>query len=200
MIKKGRLKILHNTIFGWIFQGIFSLGKEEFIFRVSSELLIVGFIGYYLYTKFCFKYFLILLLISLFIVHTFYWLLNDSFWVYILLSFEKMKNPGIFNMLKFSLNVKLFMFRYCDLILIYGSICRNEFHERSDLDMIAVKRNSLAGFLSYPVASLIRAYAFFKKIPLSLYVFERVDYIYKRIRKDEIPIILYKRNDINLNF
>lgn len=196
MIKKGNLKVFNNLVLGWFSQGIHSLDKGERAFRVSLELfiiicLVVSFKIFFRDLSLLNITFLIFL-----VIHSLFYIFDGTFWVYMILSFNKLKNPGILPLLTFAVKVKFMLYKFCELIIIYGSISRGEFHKRSDLDMMAVRKKGLRGFFSLWMAIIVRGYAFLQGIPLSLYILDTIDELPKRVRKDEKPIIVY--NNLNL--
>jgi len=82
-----------------------------------------------------------------------------------------------------------------DAILIYGSMCRGEFHNRSDLDLRIVRRNdSWLGILCLPIALFLRAFSFFMALPVDLQVSDSIKFLDRQMRKDENPIVVYARD------
>jgi predicted nucleotidyltransferase len=129
------------------------------------------------------------------------WMLDGNFWIYLLDSFDWMRNPGIKRIISY---IKLCqrLFQMADLsnaILIYGSMCRGEFHDRSDLDLRIIRRNdSWLGMLCLPVALLLRIVSFFIVLPVDLQVADSYKFISRQMRKDELPVVVYLREDFNL--
>lgn len=196
MLKSGKYKKVKNIIGGWALQGIHALDKGERNFRILLEILIIFLIFFLVKVKFTFISFTLVFIIC----HTLLWLLDSAFWVYMLLSFDKITNPGIHKLVQYADMIKNLLYKYVDVLVIYGSVARREFHKKSDLDVIAVRRkDTYIGLISYLMALLVRAYAFFYMYPVSLYILENIDELQKRIRQDEKPIIVFSRKKIPCN-
>ena len=78
-----------------------------------------------------------------------------------------------------------------DSVAIYGSYCRGNLHEYSDLDVRVVTHtgyfNAIKGAL---FCFLQRAIAFFSIFPLDIYCTDKISFL-KRMRDDERPVILF---------
>jgi predicted nucleotidyltransferase len=133
--------------------------------------------------------------------HTIMWLLDGNFWVYMLDSFNWMRNPGIKRIISYvKLCRRLFQVaNLCNAILIYGSMSRGEFHDRSDLDLRIIRRNdSWLGILCLPVAFFLRIVSFFIILPVDLQVADSYEFIYGQMREDELPIVVHLKNGFNV--
>jgi predicted nucleotidyltransferase len=139
--------------------------------------------------------------VTIIVCHTIMWMLDGNFWVYLLDSFDWMRNPGIKRIIAYvKLCRKLFQVAdLCNAILIYGSMCRGEFHDRSDLDLRIIRRNdSWLGMVCLPVALFLRIISFFIVIPVDLQVADSYEFINRQMRKDELPVVVHLRNGFNL--
>jgi len=198
MLKQGRYRAIRNLCIGWITHAIHSTDYSERIFRIIIEILLMLVLLIYFYYWSPFQRDIIASAIVAFIVsHTIMWLLDGNFWVYVLDSFDWMKNPGIDKIVSY---VKLCrkLFQLGDLteaILIFGSMSRGEFHNKSDLDLRIVRRkDSILGILCLPVALFLRALSFFMVLPVDLQVSDSFNFLDRQMRKDEIPIVVYTRD------
>ena len=195
MMKDGRFRALRNLPVGWVLQIVHSTDTTERWFRIISELLILCF-SYILINKLNFFSNEIYCFIVVFIVvHTLSWFFVGNFWVYMLDSFKWVKNPGINDTIKY-INLVDRVYKKincCEAILIYGSMCRNSFHIRSDLDLRIIRRtDSLKGFLAIPIGFSLRFYAFFIKMPVDFQVVDSLGFVNKQMRDDEYPIVVEK--------
>ena len=139
MMKTGKHRAYRNIPVGWFFQAIRGSDKTERIFRLSNEIVIILILSMVLMPVSHPQY--LAILASFVICHTLSWLLIGNFWVYMLDSFEIIKNPGIDKVIEF---VDFTKDVYeasdtCNAILIYGSMCRRQFHIRSDLDLRIIR-------------------------------------------------------------
>jgi hypothetical protein len=200
MLKTGKYRALRNIPVGWILQGIHSTDASERIFRlfVEGSILVITLIFAIHFISFLSL--AATVVVTFIIVHTLCWFMTGNFWVYILDSFAWMKNPGFPAIISFVLLArKVFLSADCsDTILIYGSMCRSQFHIRSDLDLRVVRRSSsLQGFIALPLALFFRIYSFFIVLPLDLQVVDSMGFLKQQMRPDEDPIIVYCREGFN---
>lgn len=78
-------------------------------------------------------------------------------------------------------------------------MCRAQFHIRSDLDLrIIRRRDSRKGYIALFVSLILKIYSFFVILPVDLQVVDSVDFLNKQMRIDEKPIIVFKRQHINV--
>ncbi len=201
MLKSGKYRAFRNLPVGWFTQAIHSTDTSERIFRLFVEFLFLLLaIRISVALNFA-QSTLSNFILPFFLIHTCNWFLTGNFWVYMLDSFKWIKNPGIDKIIEFiQLTERLFTSgKYCDAILIYGSMCRSEFHIRSDLDLRIVRRtDSWQGLVSLPVAFLLRAYSFFIMLPVDLQVIDNCNFLSKQMRDDEKPIIVHLRKGVTL--
>jgi len=116
-------------------------------------------------------------------------------------SFEPLKNPGVEKAVNYVRVVRSVMLRAncCDAILIYGSMCRLQFHNKSDLDIRVVwRKDSLRALLCLPLAFYLRARSLFIRLPVDLQVVANAEVLRKQMRSDEVPIVVYSRYPISL--
>ena len=198
MLKQGKYRAIRNLSIGWITHAIHSTDYSEKIFRIIIEMVLMLGLFTYIYYWSAFERDITASAIVAFILsHTIMWLLDGNFWVYVLDSFHWMKNPGINKIVSY---VKLCrkLFQLADLseaILIYGSMCRGEFHNKSDLDLRIVRRSdSWLGVLCLPIALFLRAVSFFIILPVDLQVSDSFEFLDRQMRNDEIPIVVYVRD------
>lgn len=80
-------------------------------------------------------------------------------------------------------------------VVIYGSVTRGKWHDKSDLDIRILREK---GFLNGLVAAYImmreRAIAFLYGQPIDMFLADSTVFL-RKMREDENPIILLKRGD-----
>ena len=202
MLKEGKHRAIRNITIGWLSHAIHSTDYSERIFRIAIEILLMFLCFNLIMHREIFKSDILSSAgVTIIVCHTIMWMLDGNFWVYLLDSFDWMRNPGIKRIIAYvKLCRKLFQVAdLCNAILIYGSMCRGEFHDRSDLDLRIIRRNdSWLGMLCLPVALLLRIVSFFIVLPVDLQVADSYKFISRQMRKDELPVVVYLREDFNL--
>ena len=136
------------------------------------------------------------LLLAVLAGHTLMWFLSGNFWVYVLDSFTFFRNPGLPKIIKFIARARALFTKYpaCEAILIYGSMCRFQFHARSDLDLrIVRRRGSLWGFVALVLGFALRVKSFLLFLPVDLQVVDSFEFLRTQMRADEKPIAVYVR-------
>jgi predicted nucleotidyltransferase len=202
MLKHGKYRAIRNIAIGWLSHAIHSTDFSEKLFRIVIELLMMILCFNLVMSKGMFDSDILRsAVLTIIICHTIMWMLDGNFWVYMLDSFYWIKNPGINRIISY---VRLCRRSFqvadlCNAILIYGSMCRGEFHERSDLDLRIIRRNDTwLGILCLPVALFLRIVSFFIILPVDLQVADSYKFIDHQMRKDEFPIVVYLRNGYEL--
>lgn len=202
MLKEGKHRAIRNITIGWLSHAIHSTDYSERIFRIAIEILLMFLCFNLIMHREIFKSDILSSAgVTIIVCHTIMWMLDGNFWVYLLDSFDWMRNPGIKRIIAYvKLCRKLFQVAdLCNAILIYGSMCRGEFHDRSDLDLRIIRRNdSWLGMVCLPVALFLRIISFFIVIPVDLQVADSYEFINRQMRKDELPVVVHLRNGFNL--
>ena len=199
MMKHGRWRAYRNIPVGWITQSIHSTDKSELLFRLLFEAIVLMVVTYYLYDSSSTG---VMLLVTVFVcVHSIFWFLFGSFWVYMLDSFDWVENGGISNVIRFTRFVKRVysVGDSSEAILIYGSMARSRFHNGSDLDLRILRRtDSFKGLFALVLAAYVKAYAFVIRMPVDLQVVDSFEFLQKQMRADELPIVVYKRDSAKI--
>lgn len=181
----------------WAHQGFFYLDKTEMFWRVVWELIPFSFFFYLFSKHICSLWFNLML--SLFVTHTINWVLNDNFWTCIQFTFPNRLNPGNNKTKKHLMGMQSRMQKYESIggCMIYGSLSRGVWQDKSDLDVRVLRRKGVVnGLLAYLAVWRERLIALLKCQPLDIYLADEIDFL-KRMRKDEYPIFL-KANDDRL--
>jgi predicted nucleotidyltransferase len=132
-------------------------------------------------------------------IHTLFYLFNSTWLVGYREVNKKFKGKGIQSIVDFSNYVKEDI-KHCDnnAVLLYGSLPRKKYHNRSDLD-IRIIRSSNDNVKLFFKAIKYRAVGIWKyKIPVDLKVVDSMDYLKKEMRDDEHPIIISKKENFEV--
>lgn len=186
------------TIKQWIHQGFTYLDHTERFYRVVWELVPAA-LFLWLFKDIANMSWTWSVVLAFVISHTINWIFNYNFWTCIDFTFPSVKNPGNDATIQYLAEVQERMNK-SDIVtgcLLYGSMSRHVWHDKSDLDMrIIGKPGLLNGFKIYLLVCRERLIAVKKKRPLDLYMADSVDFLNK-MRDDEFPIVL-KANDERL--
>jgi len=196
MKKTGKGRTYRNVAIGWITHSLHSTDVSEMAFRAGIEgvalALTCVFYRHWL-TNSLWKP----LLAAGITVHTVLWLLDGNFWVYL-----RPKNPGLPRIIRFLEQVRSAFLRFpaSEAILVYGSMCRRQFHDRSDLDLRVIRRkSSIWGLYALALGFLFRSYSFFLRLPVDLQVVDSLEFLDRQMRADEHPILLFTSGALRLN-
>lgn len=191
-----------NLLRNWIHQGFFYLDYAEKIGRIAFEfvpvILLVSISSFFCETKLPST---LVWLIALLFVHTANWIVNDNWWACVLFAFPHLKNPGERKTCSYLNNMaeRLKHNTAISGVMIYGSVSRNQWHERSDLDVRFLRKEGmLNGIKAVLTTSSERLIAFLLKQPLDVYLADNKEFL-KKMRTDEYPIFL-KKDDQRLNY
>ncbi len=186
---------LWNLPCGWAHQGFFYLDRTQRIGRVICEIvptallagLMSGGAGIPLSNVW-------LWCVSLFLAHTLNWVLNGNWWAGILFAFPSLRNRGDRATCGYlnAMAERLKRDRAISGAMIFGSIARGQWHERSDLDVRLLRRpgawNGVTGVL---ILLRERWIALWSRQPLDIYLADGIPFL-KRMRADEPPVFLKK--------
>ena len=192
---------LWNLPRGWAHQGFFYLDRTQRIGRVAFEVvptvllawLISGAVGIPLSNVW-------LWCGSLLVTHTLNWVLNGNWWAGVLFAFPHLRNRGERATCDYLNRMadRLRRDRSISGAMIFGSVSRGQWHERSDLDVRLLRREGLrhamAGVL---VLFRERWIACWARQPLDIYLADDTPFLAK-MRADEPPVFL-KKDDPRLD-
>jgi hypothetical protein len=192
---------LWNLPRGWAHQGFFYLDRTQRIGRVVFEIvptvffagLVRALAGIPLSRVWLWGG-------SLLLTHTLNWVLNGNWWAGVLFAFPGLRNQGE-RMTRDYLNEmadRLQQDRSISGVMIFGSVARGQWHERSDLDLrLLRRRGSRHGVAGVLVLARERWIAWWARQPLDIYLADDIAFLH-RMRKDEPPIFL-KKDDPRLD-
>lgn len=181
----------------WIHQGFTYLDRTEQFYRIIWEIIPFGisiwglsFTGLSIWVN---------IFISFIIAHTLNWAFNDNIWTCIQFTFPWAMNPGNEKTLAYLENMQCRFAKYDCVtgVMIYGSLSRGVWHEKSDLDTRIMRKPGVwNGFKCYLIVHFERLRAFRNKQPLDMYMADSIKFL-DLMRDDEFPIFL-KANDRRL--
>jgi predicted nucleotidyltransferase len=137
---------------------------------------------------------------SLLMTHTLNWVLNGNWWAGLLFTFPHLRNRGDQATCDYlnEMTDRLHRDRSISGAMIFGSVARGQWHERSDLDIRLLRRRGLIHALeSVGVLSRERWIALWARQPLDIYLADGIAFL-KRMREDERPVFL-KKDDPRLD-
>jgi len=175
----------------WIFQAIGHVDVTATIFKIIFEsiAILIGFL--LLHTLNIFNFATVLLL--LFLIHTLNWLINGSGLVAIM-KILNFKHGDIckIHAYKESLSNHGSKKQCIRMIVIYGSVARNDAHPKSDVDVIIVRRKgSVNAIRSWLFGVSERMKAIFTLFPLDLTIIDDARELKTKFAKGESPLVLY---------
>jgi predicted nucleotidyltransferase len=195
---KGGSIVWKNIFINWLHQGISYMDPGELSVRMIVEFI-----------EFCALYFLIAkitpnffwaLALTFFSVHTFNWITNGNFWALLIFASPGLTNPGESSTRRYLQKMKNRLERHESIsgILIFGSISRNVWHDRSDIDMRFLRKCGLKNLIFSSILTMRERFlAFVSGQPLDLFLRDTIGSL-KNMRDDEKPVFLMKR-DVRLD-
>jgi predicted nucleotidyltransferase len=186
---------------GWAHQGFFYLDRTQRIGRVVFEIIPTVILGGLIGTAGKIALSSVgLWVASLAVVHTLNWVCNGNWWAGMLFTFPGLRNPGerATSEHLHRMAGRLEKDHAISGVMIFGSVSRGQWHDRSDLDVRLLRRpgwrHGIAGVL---VLSRERLIALLARQPLDIYLADGVPFL-KRMRQDERPVFL-KKDDPRLD-
>lgn len=193
--KPGGMPKLINIPRNWLHQALTYMDKGEMYSKVIIEIaeicLLMFLLNIYIgniYINF---------LISAFVAHTWNWVTNGLFWAVIIFTFPSLRNPGAENTVKYLNDMKRRLLRFDSVagVSLYGSITRNTWHDRSDIDLRIIRNKGFVNLLITVYLTMQERFiAFLYKQPMDMYLADDVNFL-KKLRADEVPVILIKKSE-----
>jgi predicted nucleotidyltransferase len=186
---------------GWAHQGFFYLDRTQRLGRIIFEIVPTLIIGALISAVGKVPLASVgLWVASLGVAHTLNWMFNGNWWAGMLFAFPGLRNPGeratcdyLHKMAK-----RLENDPAISGVMIFGSACRGQWQDRSDLDVRLLRRpgwrHGAAGVL---VLSRERLLALLARQPLDIYLADGIPFL-RKMRRDERPIFL-KKDDPRLD-
>ena len=192
----GGLPKFINIPRNWLHQALTYMDTGELVFRIIIETIEILMLYLFINAVLDLPYYASLG-VSIIIVHTWNWVTNCLFWVVIIQTFPNLRNPGADRSVDYLNRMARRLKKYNCIsgMAVYGSISRNAWHDRSDIDMRILRRPGMSSLVQ--AALLImgeRFRAFLNSQPLDLYLADDIDFL-ASLRSDEIPLFLIKRDE-----
>jgi len=196
----GRAK-LWNLPRGWAHQSFFYLDRTQRIGRVVLEIVpsvvlawLIGRIGGLPLTR------IGPWAAGLFITHTLNWVCNGNWWAGMLFTFPHLRNRGEQATCDYVNQMASRMNQAASIsgVLIFGSVARGQWHDRSDLDIRLLRRPGWwHAMTAVAVLSRERWIALWRRQPLDIYLADGLRFL-RKMRADEPPVFL-KKDDPRLD-
>ncbi len=180
----------NTIIWNWLHQCFFYLNPTDMSFKVVLEAALF---------VICFgimSIFRISILINIasafFLAHTLNWVFNGNFWACLLSAFPTLRNKGGKQTQAYvnAMAARLSANDVVDAMMLLGSVCRSQWHSRSDMDVrILRKRGVRSAFCAGCLTLKERVIAVLQRQPLEIYLADSVGFLAKK-RRDEVPIFL----------
>lgn len=179
----------------WMFQGILRADWTEQIYKISFTIFFstISYIVYQL--QFSLAYSIILSFIT---GHTLNWLINLNLYILFIhfLFISKLSKNDLFVYLEL-LKSRLDSMDWVLYSASFGSICRGELKDSSDIDVSIVRKPGLRNAIkSIWFALKEKKIADFKGIPLEIYISDTPNNSIKRFKAENNPVVLYDRENI----
>jgi len=188
-----------NLARNWLHQALTYMDRGELTLRLVTELgevVILWALMAWLFEMPVDRQW-ILLGVSGLAVHTFNWITNANFWALLLFALPGMRNRGDAATCAYLNRMADRLHAHSSIagLALFGSVARNVWHERSDIDARIIRRpgfgNLVAAFL---LTMRERWLAVVNRQPLDLFLADDVTFL-RRMRSDEQPLFLLKRGE-----
>lgn len=190
----GHLLFLRWFMASWLLHGVHVFDKTEKYLYVLCEAVFISIVFGIMSIVGCGS--LRAFLITFIIIHTITWLV-DSHWLVGYREVNKsFRSKGLIVTLKYIERISEAFSKQSNVeaVLVYGSMSRKMFHNRSDLDIrILQKGFSLKTFFTVQVYRFIGIWKY--RIPLDLKLVDSVDYLKNEMRPDERAIVGYSKGN-----
>jgi len=174
----------------WVFQGMRYMNGYETSLKLALDALLAAVVLWMTpgQTSAARVIFAVLL------AHSVNWLVNGHFFVLMRYVRPFPKPVAAFGIYAESLRQRAEQCARLDAVAIYGSYCRGELHEHSDLDVrVFVGEGIFNGTIGALFCLKERCFALFARFPLDIYCFVGIRPA-EQLREDESPVILFDRS------
>lgn len=181
----------------WVHQAISYMDAGELLSRLiveTAELVLVWCALVYLFPE---MQLLFVALLAFVFVHTWNWVTNGLFWSVIIFTFPSLRNPGATATVRYlnQMRGRLLGNQCISGVMIYGSVTRGSWHDRSDIDIRFLRRPGIGALCCATWVTMRERFrAFLEKQPMDLYLADDVDFL-KKMRADEMPVIMLCRDE-----
>lgn len=187
-------------ISNWIFQGIINADRTEKIYKLLFTIILSVILFAFL-DKIILSHFYTISL-SFLIAHTINWLVNGNISTIIIhrLFIGTVSRKKIFCYLK-DLQERLQKTSSIEFTAVFGSISRGELKNSSDIDITFVRKD---GFINSIKAIIFiikeKFHTNINKIPIEPFLADSINYMKKRYRDDEVPVVIKNSKKISNHY
>lgn len=185
-----------NIVRNWLHQAVSYMDKGEMLSRLVIEFIELCLVS--VLVNYVLQDLVISVVVGFVVVHTWNWVTNCLFWAVIIFAFPNLKNPGAEKTREYlnSMRTRLLRSNSVSGLAVYGSVSRRSWHDRSDVDIRILRRKGVFNLLSVTFITMQERFtALMYKQPIDLYFADTADFL-KKMRVDEVPILLIKRDDV----
>jgi len=176
----------------WCFQGVLHADKTEKIYKIFFTLFFWFSFGmvFYFFSTYSL---LTIFALSFFISHSLNWIVNGNFYILLVhrVLFAKISKQKLFiylNQLENKIQDQDWVL-YC---ASFGSICRGDLKDSSDIDVSVVRKPGIKNaFLSIAFSMKEKKYADLKGIPLELFISDTPKNSIKRFKAEKNPVVIF---------
>ena len=176
----------------WLFQGMRYMNAYELLVKL-------GFTGIFAFAYLALPCVILdwqNALFAILVAHTANWVLNGHLFVLMRYVYPVPKSERDFEDYLGHLRLRAKKAPYVEAAAIYGSYCRGQLHQYSDLDVrVIVSKGIVCGFLGALFCVRERFLALLATFPLDIYCSIETAGL-NRLRLDESPVILFDRTGI----
>jgi predicted nucleotidyltransferase len=191
-IRQNRYLRITLVLSNWLFQGILRADRTEKLYRILFTLILSA--GFFLVFRFVYNSGMLWSVLFGFLTgHTVNWILNGNFHAILIhrMLLSKVSGKNLFlylHGLKERLNGKGFILYSAS----FGSICRGDLKESSDLDLSIVRKPGFKNSLNALWFILKeKKIADGKGIPLELFLSDTPENSIRRFKEESNPVVLY---------
>ncbi len=179
-------------ISNWCFQGIPNADKTEKVYKILFTIISSSIVFEILF-NYSDLFLTTNILLSFLIGHTLNWIINGNLFTLLIhrLLFFKINKNSLFEYL-YTLENKLQQKDWILYAASFGSICRGELKDSSDIDVSVVRKPGLKNALKAIAFSIKeKKYADLIGIPLEIYISDTPMNSIKKFGAEKIPVVLY---------
>ena len=130
------------------------------------------------------------------LVHTINWIVNSNWWALMLFAFPGLNNPGESVTCSYLNRMAQRLKRSSCIsgVLIFGSVARKAWHNRSDIDIRLLRKPGFPNnVFAFFIMTRERFLAFCSAQPIDMFLADDSAFL-EKMREDETPIFLLKRD------
>lgn len=190
----GKLLFLRVLLAGWALQAIHTLDRTERSLRLSLEILAIALTVSVMFTV-SGSLSGWLILCSAVPIHTVLWVCDSGWLTGMRDCVGCVRNRGVHRTIDYLDFTKRIIAESAtaNAVLVYGSLSRRTFHERSDLDLRILRRRGIgAAIRLFFLCIVLRICGMYKYgVILDLKMVDTAEFLGREMRSDERPIVIF---------